>query len=160
MNVHAVRVYFSSSRVDTVAPSEAQRSIVAVYCYHLLVLFLLPQIITCITHNHKSYSDMGINLLTIITSISFRSWLWRIPLGPITVAARSKAWTVFARSNAVVVGSNPTQGIDVCVRLFCICVVLCVGRGLATGWSPVKGVLPTVYRMKKLKKRPRSNKGL
>jgi hypothetical protein len=24
-------------------------------------------------------------------------------------------------------------GMDVCVRLFCVCVVLCVGSGLATG---------------------------
>jgi hypothetical protein len=46
------------------------------------------------------------------------------------------------------------------VCLFCVCVVLCVGSGLATGWSPVQGVLPTVYRIKKLKKWPRSNKGL
>jgi hypothetical protein len=38
-----------------------------------------------------------------------------------------------------------------CVLLFCVYVVLCVGRGLATGWSPVQGVLPTVYRIKKLK---------
>jgi hypothetical protein len=33
---------------------------------------------------------------------------------------RSKAWTVFARSNAGNMGSNPTQGIDVYVRLFCV----------------------------------------
>jgi hypothetical protein len=39
----------------------------------------------------------------------------------ITVAGRSKAWTVFARSNAGIVGSNPTQGMDVCVRLFSVC---------------------------------------
>jgi hypothetical protein len=39
----------------------------------------------------------------------------------ITVAARSKAWTVFARSNIDIVGSNPTGGMDVCVRLFCLC---------------------------------------
>jgi hypothetical protein len=44
------------------------------------------------------------------------------------VGARSKA-----RSNAGIVGSNHTQGMDVCVRLFCVCVVLCVGGGLATG---------------------------
>jgi hypothetical protein len=31
------------------------------------------------------------------------------------------------------VGSNPNRGIDVCVRLFGIYVVLCVGIGLATG---------------------------
>jgi hypothetical protein len=52
---------------------------------------------------------------------------------PITVAARSKALIVFARLNAVIVGSNPTQDMDVCLHLFCVCVVLCVGRGLATG---------------------------
>jgi hypothetical protein len=79
---------------------------------------------------------------------------------PITVAARSKAWTVFARSNAGIVGSNPNQGMDVCVRLFCVWFVLCVGSGLAKGWSPVQGVLPIVYKIKKLKKRPRSNKGM
>jgi hypothetical protein len=36
----------------------------------------------------------------------------------ITVAARSKAWTVFARLNTGVVGLNPTEGMDVFVRLF------------------------------------------
>jgi hypothetical protein len=53
------------------------------------------------------------------------------------VAAGSKVWTVFARSNAGVVGSN-----DVCVRLlvFCVCVVLCVGRCPATDWSAVRGI--------------------
>jgi hypothetical protein len=32
---------------------------------------------------------------------------------PITVAERSKACTVFARSEAGIVGSNPIQGMDV-----------------------------------------------
>jgi hypothetical protein len=32
---------------------------------------------------------------------------------PVTVAERSQACTVFARSEAVTVGSNPTQGMDV-----------------------------------------------
>jgi hypothetical protein len=41
--------------------------------------------------------------------------------------------TVFARSIAGIVGSNPTQVVDVYVCLFCVCVVLCVGSGLATG---------------------------
>jgi hypothetical protein len=44
---------------------------------------------------------------------------------PITVAARSKAWNVFARSNSGIVSSNPTQGMDVCLRLFCVCAALC-----------------------------------
>jgi hypothetical protein len=46
---------------------------------------------------------------------------------PITVAAPSNASTVFARWNTRIMGSNPTQGMDVCVRLFC------VGSSLATG---------------------------
>jgi hypothetical protein len=52
---------------------------------------------------------------------------------PIRVAARSKALTVFARSKARIVGSNPTQDMGVCVRLLCVRVVLCVSSGLATG---------------------------
>jgi hypothetical protein len=49
------------------------------------------------------------------------------------VATQSKARTAFARSHTEIVGSNPTGGMDVCVRLFCVPVVLCVGNGLATG---------------------------
>jgi hypothetical protein len=78
-----------------------------------------------------------------------------LSLVPITAASRSKAWTVFARSNTGIVSTNPTQGMDVCVLFFCV-YILCVGSGLATGWSPIQGVLPTVYRIKKLIKRPRS----
>jgi hypothetical protein len=37
---------------------------------------------------------------------------------PITVAARSKPWAVFARSNIGIVGSNPTRGMDVCIVCF------------------------------------------
>jgi hypothetical protein len=86
---------------------------------------------------------------------------WLDFIKPITVLAWSKAWTVFTRSNAGIVDSNLTQAMDVCtVCLFCVCVALCVGRGLATGWSPVQGVLPTVYMIKKVKKRPGPNKML
>jgi hypothetical protein len=46
------------------------------------------------------------------------------------------AWIICALSNAGIVGSNPTQGMNVCVRLFCICVVPCVGSGLAKGLIP------------------------
>jgi hypothetical protein len=42
---------------------------------------------------------------------------------PITVAARSKAWTVFARSNTEIVVSNPTRGMDVCAFILCFCSV-------------------------------------
>jgi hypothetical protein len=79
---------------------------------------------------------------------------------PIKEAARSKTWTDFAGSDNGIVSSNPTQGMDVSVRLFCVCVVLCVRSDLAMGWSPDQGVLPTVYMIKKLKKRTSPKKGL
>jgi hypothetical protein len=37
---------------------------------------------------------------------------------PITVVARSEASTAFVRSNTGIMGSNPTRGMDDCVRLF------------------------------------------
>jgi hypothetical protein len=63
---------------------------------------------------------------------------------PVTVAGRSKAWTVSAWSKAGIVGSNPTQGMDVFLCLFCVC----VSSGLATGWSLIQGVLPTVLGLR------------
>jgi hypothetical protein len=78
---------------------------------------------------------------------------------PIKMASRSKAWPVFAVCSTGILCSNPTQA-WMSMHLLCVCVVLCVGCGIATGWSPVQGVLPTVYKIKKLEKRPRSNKGL
>jgi hypothetical protein len=46
---------------------------------------------------------------------------------PITVAARSMAWTVFALSKAGIVASNPTQGIDICiVCLYSVFMLSCV----------------------------------
>jgi hypothetical protein len=97
---------------------------------------------------------------------------------PITVAARSKAWTVFARSDAnrsqwprglrhELPSSARTLGSWVPIPLkawMSVCVYsvfvwfFCVGSGLTTGWSPVQGVLPTVYRIEKLQKRARSDK--
>jgi hypothetical protein len=37
------------------------------------------------------------------------------------------------------------------VYVYSVSVLPCVGSDLATGWSPVEGVLPTVYKIKKLK---------
>jgi hypothetical protein len=56
----------------------------------------------------------------------------------IIVAARSKAWIAFARSKTGILGSNPTRGMGVCVRLSCICVAPRVGSGLAMADSPSK----------------------
>jgi hypothetical protein len=46
---------------------------------------------------------------------------------PVTEVARSEAWTVFARSNAGIVGSNPTQGMDICIMcVYSVFVLSCV----------------------------------
>jgi hypothetical protein len=43
------------------------------------------------------------------------------------MATRSKAWTVFARSKAGIVGSNPAQGMDVSiVCIYFVFVLFCV----------------------------------
>jgi hypothetical protein len=52
---------------------------------------------------------------------------------PMTLAARSKAWTVFSPWNTGIAGSNPTWSMDVCVRLFYVCAVLCADSGLTAG---------------------------
>jgi hypothetical protein len=94
--------------------------------------------------------DSGENIFKIFSI--FVNYIWYTYTSPFTVAARSKAWTVFVRSNTGIVGSNHTWGIDDCVRLFCVCAVPCAGSGLATGWSPSK----EFYR---LRKRSRNWKG-
>jgi hypothetical protein len=87
-------------------------------------------------------------------------------ISPVTVAERSKTCTVIARADAGTVGSSQTQGMDV-YYLCCVCVFLCLctGRGVATSWSPVQGVLPTVLylvtevKRKVLWRRPRPELG-
>jgi hypothetical protein len=44
--------------------------------------------------------------------------------------------------------------------VYSVCVVICVGSGLATGSFPAQGVPPTVYGIKELKKRPRSRRAV
>jgi hypothetical protein len=46
----------------------------------------------------------------------------------------------------------PLQGMDVCVRLFCACVILCVSSGLETDWCPIQGALPKMHRIRKTEK--------
>jgi hypothetical protein len=51
-----------------------------------------------------------------------RFFNWSNIFRPITTAAWYKEWNVFARSNAGIVGSNSTEGMDFCLCLFCVCV--------------------------------------
>jgi hypothetical protein len=59
---------------------------------------------------------------------------------PVTVAERSEALTVFARSDVGIVSSNPTEA----WMFVYVYSVFLLGRGLAIGWSLIQGVLPTV----------------
>jgi hypothetical protein len=80
---------------------------------------------------------------------------------PITVAARCKAWTVFARSNAGVVGSNPTQGIDVCIVFISSVFVLFGVQVEALRRADPRPRHPTdCVQDQETKKRRSSNKGL
>jgi hypothetical protein len=107
--------------------------------------------LTCIWHVHSSKLDKNTDYTEIFVVRRYR--VSNLKSRPITVTARSKARTVFDHSNAWIVGSNPTQVMNVrIVCVYSVCVLLCVGRGLATGWSHVQGVLQTVYRIQKLKK--------
>jgi hypothetical protein len=108
-------------------------------------IFVMP-------HEGKSYScARAYDGFGLVLCLRYDIYGNQAKCRPITVAAQSKAWTVFARSNAGIVGSNLTQGLDIYVRLPCVCVVLCVGSGLASGWSPVQGVLLTVCRLRNWK---------
>jgi hypothetical protein len=74
---------------------------------------------------------------------------------PVIVAERSKACTIFARSEAGIVGSTPTEVMDVwyvSVFILCVCVVLCLDRGLAMDWSLVQEVLAPVNDQNENKK--------
>jgi hypothetical protein len=83
---------------------------------------------------------------TITAYYSICSYLTKSTAGHGSRALWGMYCIVFARSEAGIVGSNPTQGLNVwCVcAFFCVFVVLCLGRVLATSWSPVQGVLPSV----------------
>jgi hypothetical protein len=65
----------------------------------------------------KEQAQISANIWNYIPNMQFSliDSLW-----PITVAARSKAWNVFDRSNDRNVGSNLTQGMDFCLGLFCL----------------------------------------
>jgi hypothetical protein len=69
------------------------------------------------------------NLFTVALTESLQS---------ITVAARSKAGTVFAPMNTEVVGSNPIQGMGVYVLLFCVCVLCLRNAALQRADPPSK----------------------
>jgi hypothetical protein len=66
-------------------------------------------------------------LIKLFSSIGTKFFVKNIlPVLKHTVAARSKAWTAFARSKTGILGSNPTWGMDVCVCVYSVFVLSCV----------------------------------
>jgi hypothetical protein len=128
--------------VVTPCSLEIARPLATVYCLHLQDRLLNRgrnwQKLTsaCLLFLHVSSLKLE-TLCSSETSGSFPIIRQYKAEGPVTVAERSKAWTVFARLETRIVSSNPSQDMDVCVRFS-------TGRGLATSWSPAQGVLPNV----------------
>jgi hypothetical protein len=107
---------------------------------------------------YRRFTVCLIYKLNFCLNIYYISSTLNSPVIWITMSARSKTWTVFAHSSTGIVGSNSTLAMDVYVRLFCVFAAMCVGRGLATGWSPFQGVVDCVYRITRLKKATRAQK--
>jgi hypothetical protein len=66
----------------------------------------------------------------------------------LTAWAMARPWLILSSLTDAfqLVVSNPSRGMHIWLRLFYFA-LLCVGSCLATGWSPIQGVLPTVYKI-------------
>jgi hypothetical protein len=87
----------------------------------------------------------------------FQCFSWRRQ-GPIAVAARSKVWDVFVRSNTGIVGSISTRGKDMSAFILCL---RCPVYVAALRWVDLPSkesycVLLTVYKIKNLKEPARA----
>jgi hypothetical protein len=79
-----------------------------------------------------------------------------VPCLLITGKPRSKAWL---SSSAQTLGACVSVTLDAQVFPHVYSVLSCMEvEAFAIGWSPVQGVQPIVYRIKKLRKRPRPNR--
>jgi hypothetical protein len=61
----------------------------------------------------KSYTRFFFHLYIILILVFFLIMPRILLTRPVTVAEPSNAWSVFVRTDAGTVGSNPTQGMDV-----------------------------------------------
>jgi hypothetical protein len=62
------------------------------------------------------------NLRHIKSPVKYGHFIWASKVDEFKINRTDT--TVFARSNTGIVGSYPAQGMDVCLRLFCVCVLL------------------------------------
>jgi hypothetical protein len=91
---------------------------------NIIMVLLTP----VINHTNMASFEIGTQywrLSYYVIGFVFRYWIFVASISH-SGAARSKAWTVFSRSNAGIVGSNPTQGMDVCLCVYSVSVLSCV----------------------------------
>jgi hypothetical protein len=105
---------------------------------HITLLYPAPR---SIKHAHMHADNSGSKVMQYGTGEIYGDCAIE---SSISVATRSKPWAVFACSNTWIVDSHLTQGMDVFVCVYSVFVVLSVGSGLATGWSLVQEVIPSV----------------
>jgi hypothetical protein len=72
-----------------------------------------------LTQNITAYQFTICHLWSVLQEI----FLFVTCAESVTVAARFKAWTIFVRCNAGIVGSNPIQYMDVCVCVYSVFVL-------------------------------------
>jgi hypothetical protein len=65
--------------------------------------------------------------------VTFQLYKGKFVCKPITLTALFKARNIFACSNTGIVGSNPTRGMNMCMRLFCMFLLF----SLSSGWRYV-----------------------
>jgi hypothetical protein len=84
----------------------------------LLSTFMYPVI--SIVHKVQALHclALGCAVRTSLHALWYIFFLYLVQM-PITVAARFVARTVFAHSNSGIAGSNPIQGLDVCILCLC-----------------------------------------
>jgi hypothetical protein len=90
------------------------------------------------------------NLLPLLDCFKPTKLLVMPPIPPTTVAALSKAWTVFAILKTGIVGYIPTWNMDICVQV----------AALRRADPPSKESCRICNKIKKVNNWPRSNKGL
>jgi hypothetical protein len=107
------------SKLDMVIPTlvcyKLQRTPLSNYCrLAALRITLFPVLFLSIRRISTWVKVIRASFLFVTILFSIYNPMYCIK-GPITVATLSKTWTVFARSNAGIVGSNPTQSMDVSI---------------------------------------------
>jgi hypothetical protein len=93
-------------------------------------------LVSKIWHNSRAFWYSKFLLWKEVLSLQ---WLWGniVRYGSVESMLRMKIFGCSFKLKKVI---HPTWGVDICLRSFCVCAVLC-------SWSPVQGVLQTLYKI-------------